>query len=171
MGRFVSLVDFLLKIELFKQKYHIPQEMDLRYYSIEQIATDRETREVIIPIIAFIEGGMTLPMGKITWDYLITHRLCPHQCAPNMFRILGCVDALNEHLQLGLTWHDVVHMYEFHSQADGGFYLKSRSAVVRLISCLPKSNKWMKDDYLIASEPWHDDLHCPIQEREPDGIP
>ena len=72
--------------------------MGLRYYSTKQIATDRETREVIIPIIAFIEGGMTLPMGKITWDYLIAHRLCPYQCAPNMFRILGCIDALNEHL-------------------------------------------------------------------------
>ena len=50
-----------------------------------------------------------------------------------MFRILGCIDALNEHMQLGLTWHDVVHMYEFHSQSDGGYYLKSQSAVVRLI--------------------------------------
>ena len=114
---------------------------------------------------------MTLPIGRITRDYLIAHRLCPYQCAPNMFRILGCVDALNEHLQLGLTWHDVVHMYEFHSQADGGFYLKSLSVVVRLISCLPKSNKGMKDDYLIASGPWHDGLHYPTQERETGGIP
>ena len=61
--------------------------------------TDRETGEVIIPMIA-IEGRMTLPMGRITKDYLIAHKLCPHQCAPNMFRILGCVDALNEHLRL-----------------------------------------------------------------------
>ena len=88
-----------------------------------------------------------------------------------MFRIQGCVDALNENLQLGFTWHDVVHMYEFHSQADGGFYLKSWSAVVRLISCLPKSNKGMKDDYLIALEPWHDGLPYPTQEREIGGIP
>ena len=166
MGRFESLVDSTLKIELFKQKYHIPQEVGLRYCSTEQIVTDRETGEVIIPIIAFIEGGMTFPMGRITRDYLIAHRLCPHQCAPNMFGILGCFDALNVHLQLGLTWHDVVHMYEFHSQANGGFYLKSQSAVVRLISCLPKSNKGMKDDYLIASGPWHDGLPCPTQERE-----
>ena len=50
-----------------------------------------------------------------------------------MFRILGCVDALNVHLQLGFTWHDVVHMYEFHSQADGGFYLKFQLVVVKLI--------------------------------------
>ena len=127
--------------------------------------------EVIIPIIAFIEDGITLFMGRITRDYLINHRLCPHQCTPNMFRILGCVDALNEHLQLGLTWHDVVHMYECHSQADGGFYLKSQSPVVRLISCLPKSNKGMKDDYLITLGAWHDGLHCQTQEREPSGIP
>ena len=72
--------------------------MGLRYYSTEQIVTNREVGEVIIPIIAFIEDGMTLPMGRITMDYLINHKLCPHQCAPNMFRILGCVDALNEHL-------------------------------------------------------------------------
>ena len=98
MGKSASLVDSPLKIELFKQKYYIPQEVGLRYCSTEQIVTDRETGEVIIPMIAFIEGGMTLPMGRITRDYLIAHRLCPHQCAPNMFRILGCIDALNEHL-------------------------------------------------------------------------
>ena len=153
MGRFESLVDSPLKIELFKQKYNIPQEVGLRYCSTEQIVINRETGEVIIPMITFIEGGMTIPMDRITRDYLIAHRLCPHQCAPNMFRILGYIDALNGHLQFGLTWHDVVHMYEFHSQSDGGYYLKSRLAVVRLISCLPKSNKGMKDDYLIVSGP------------------
>ena len=145
--------------------------MGLRCCSTEQIVIDRETREVIIPIIAFIEGGMILLMGRVTRDYLINHRLCHHQCAPNMFRILGCVDALNEHLQLGLIWHDVVHMYEFHSQADGGFYLKSQLAVVRLILCLPKSNKGMKDNYLIASGLWHDGFHYLTQERKTDGIP
>ena len=88
-----------------------------------------------------------------------------------MFRILGCVDALNEYLQLGLTWHDVVHLYECYSQADGGFYLKSRSPIVKLILCLPKSNKGMKDDYLITLKAWHDGLHCPVQEGVPGGIP
>ena len=87
-----------------------------------------------------------------------------------MLRIQGCVDALNENLQLGFTWHDVVHMYECHSQFDRGFYLKSRSPVVRLILCLPKSNKGMKDDYLIASGAWYDGLHYPTQERELGGI-
>ena len=47
-------------------------------------------------MIAFIDGGMRIPMGRVTRDYLIAHRLSPTQCAPNVFRILGSVDALNE---------------------------------------------------------------------------
>ena len=90
-------------------------------------------------------------MGRVTRDYLRNHRLCPHQCAPNLFRSLGAIDALNQHLGLRLTWLDVVHMYKGYKQKGVGLYLKSRSDVVRLISYLPKSNKGMKDDYLIAS--------------------
>ena len=115
MGRFASLVDSPSKIELFKEKYHISQKVGLRYCSTEQIITNREGGRSYHSYDSLIESGMTLPMGTITRDYLINHRLCPHQCAPNMFRVLGCVIALNEHLQLGLTWHDVVHLYECHS--------------------------------------------------------
>ena len=103
MGRFKYLVDSLALIEIFKDKYHIPQEVSLRYCSPEGLAFDREVGEVIISMIAFIEGGMTLPMGRITRDYLRNHRFCPQQCAPNLFRILGAVDALDRHLGLGLT--------------------------------------------------------------------
>ena len=103
MGRFKRLMDSPALIEIFKDKYHIPQEVSLRYCSPKGLAFDREVGEVIIPMIAFIEGGMTISMGKITRDYLRNHRLCPQQCAPNFFRILGAVDALNRHLGLGIT--------------------------------------------------------------------
>ena len=103
MGRFKYLVDSPALIEIFKDKYHIPQEISLRYCPPEGLAFNREVGEVIIPMIAFIEGGMTLSMGRITRDYLRNHRLCPQQCAPNLFRILGSVGALNRHLELRLT--------------------------------------------------------------------
>ena len=72
---------------------------------------------------------------------------------------------------LGLTWHDIVHMYECHKLSDAGYYLKSRSNVVRLISCLPKSNKGMKDDYLVISKKWTDGLYCPTRAGEPGRVP
>ena len=70
---------------------------------------------------------------------------------PNLFRILGNGYALNEQMGLNLTWHEVVWMYECHLLADLGYYLKSRSSMVRLVPHLSMSNNGMKDDYLIAS--------------------
>ena len=159
MGRFKHLVDSPASMEGFRAKYHILQGIALRYCPLDRVVTDRE------------EGGMTLPMGRVTRDYLINHRLCPHQCTPNLFRVLGSVDALNEQMSLALTWHDVVHMNECHSLVDAGYYLKSRSTIVRLVLCLPKSNKGMKNDNLIASGEWHNGLHCPTREGKLGGIP
>ena len=62
-------------------------------------------------------------------------------------------------------------MYECHLLGDAGYYLKFRSSIVRLVSCLPKSNKGMKDDFLIASGAWHDSLYCPVREGELGGVP
>ena len=76
----------------------------MQFYAPDQIVTHKEEGEVVIPMIAFIEGEITLPMGRVTRDYLINYRLTPHQCAPNLFRILGSVDALYEQMGLGLTW-------------------------------------------------------------------
>ena len=89
----------------------------------------------------------------------------------NLFRILGSVNALNEQMGLNLTCHDVVWMYECHLLGDAGYYLKFISSIVRLVSCLPKSNKGMKNFFLIASGAWHDSLYCPVWEGEPSGVP
>ena len=69
---------------------------------------------MVIPMIAFIEGGMRIHMGTITRDYLRAHRLAPTQCALNIFRILGRVDALNEKMGLGLTHNDINWIYNLH---------------------------------------------------------
>ena len=114
MGKLQKLVDSPAGMEGFRAKYRISSRVGLEYCSLDQILSKRETRQVAIPMIAFIEGGRTIPMGRITRDYLRGHRLAPHQCVANIFRILGCVDALNEQMNLGLSWHDVVHLYECH---------------------------------------------------------
>ena len=58
-------------------------------------------------MIAFIEGGMTIPMGTFTRNFFRFFRLSPTQCAPNMFRVLGSIEALNERMNLNLIHHDV----------------------------------------------------------------
>ena len=101
MGRFKHLVNSFTVMEGFRARYHISQGVALQYCDSDQILIDRKEGEVVIPMIAFIEGGMTLSIGKVTRDYLINHRLCPNQHAPNLFRVLGSVDALNKLMNLG----------------------------------------------------------------------
>ena len=98
-------------------------------------------------MIAFIEGGMTIPMGTITRNYLRFFRLSPTQCAPNMFRVLGSIEALNERINLNLTHHDVNWVYSLHNLKGQGYYLKSRHFAVRLIQLRPISNKNLKQDF------------------------
>ena len=98
-------------------------------------------------MIAFIDGGMTIPMGTITRNYLRFFRLSPTQCAPNMFRVLGSIEALNERMNLNLTHHDVNWVYSLHNLKGQGYYLKSRHFAVRLIQRLPISNKNLKEDF------------------------
>jgi len=91
-------------------------------------------------------------MGRVTRDYLRAHRLTSTQCAPNMFRILESVDALNEKMGLGLTHHYVNWVYNLHHLRGQGYYLKSRYPKVRIIQRLPDSNKGLNKDFLIVSE-------------------
>ena len=77
MGRFERLVHTPALIELFKEKCHIPQKVVVHHCTTEGVEFDRKVEEVVIPMIAFIEGGRTIPMGRITRDYLRAHRLCP----------------------------------------------------------------------------------------------
>ena len=51
------------------------------------------------------------------------------------------------------------------------YYLKSRHPEIRLIQCLPISNKGLKEDFLIFSRQWYDNLPCPVKEGTPSGCP
>ena len=169
MGRFRCLVESEDDRERFRVKYKIPPTVGMRYVAQGEWVGDRKEVEVVIPMIAFIEGGMTIPMGNITRNYLIFFRLSPTQCARNMFRVLRSIKALNERMNLELTHHDVKWVYNLHHLKGQGYYLKSRYPKVRLIQCLPTSNKGIKEDFLIFSGEWHNGLPYSTKEGTPGG--
>ena len=137
IGRFKCLVESEEDRERFRAKYRIPPTVGMRYAAQREWADDRKMGEVVIPMIAFIEGGMIIHMGTITRNYLRFFRLSPTQCALNMFRVLGSVKALNERMNLCLTHHDVIWVYSLHHLKGQGYYLKLRYPEIRLIQCLP----------------------------------
>ena len=77
MGRFKYLVDTEEGMRSFRSKYNIPPHVGARYTAQGEWFDERKTNEVVIPMIAFIERGMTIPMGTITRNYLRFFRLSP----------------------------------------------------------------------------------------------
>ena len=151
MGRFKHLMDSEEGMKSFRIKYNIPPYMGIRYVAQGEWFDERKIGEVVIPMIAFIEGGMTIPMDTLTRNFLRVFRLSLTQCAPNMFKVLGSIETLNERMNLNLTHHDVNWIYNLHNLKGQEYYLKSRYLAIRLIQCLPISNKGLKDDFFIFS--------------------
>ena len=85
MGKFKSLVDSEEGMEKFRANYKIPPNVGLKYCKEGEWHFLRQAGEVVIPMIAFIEGGMRIPMGPVMRDYLRFVRLTLIQCAPNVF--------------------------------------------------------------------------------------
>ena len=76
MGRLAHLVDSE-GIESFRALYRIPPGVFIRYCKEGEWHEKRQEGEVVIPMNAFIEGGIRIPVGTITRDYLRVHRLAP----------------------------------------------------------------------------------------------
>ena len=69
-------------VKSFRIKYNIPLYVVVRYAAQGEYLDERKTGEVIIPMIAFIEGGMIIPMGTLTRNFRSYFRLSPTQCTP-----------------------------------------------------------------------------------------
>ena len=87
MSRFKHLVDTEEGMRSFRPKYNIPLHVGVRYTAQREWFDERKTTEVVIPMIAFIEGGMTIPRGTITRNFLRFFRLSPHNVPRTC---LGC---------------------------------------------------------------------------------
>ena len=77
MGRFKRLVESEEAMEKFIADYRIPSTVGLRYYKEDEWHFMRQGGEVVIPIIAFLEGSMRIPMGPVMKDYLRHFQLAP----------------------------------------------------------------------------------------------
>ena len=70
MGRFKRLVELEEAMEKFIADYRIPSTVGLRYCKEGKWHFIRQGGEVVIPIIAFLERGMMIPIGSVMGDYL-----------------------------------------------------------------------------------------------------
>ena len=65
-SRLRKLVDTEEAMSKFIADYKIPPNVSLRHCKMGEWHYKRETGEVVIPVLAFVKGGMRIPMGPVT---------------------------------------------------------------------------------------------------------
>ena len=141
MGKFRSMVDTPKRLAEFKRAYNIVEDVEVRYCPEFEVILLRGEERVVIPLVAFIEGGVKIPISALLTNFLRHFKVCPDQCTPNVFRVVGSVNELNKRLGLILTEHDINYIYSFQDSKISRFYFQIWHGEVRLILGLPDSNK------------------------------
>ena len=91
--------------------------------------------------MAILEGGVRFPLDPLILKTLRFHGLCPDQLPPNFYRVESSISRLNDLYGLHLNYHDINFMYSLCDNQRSGYYIKVMDTMVRLILCLPDSNR------------------------------
>uniref|UniRef100_A0A2N9IHI8 Transposase (putative) gypsy type domain-containing protein n=1 Tax=Fagus sylvatica TaxID=28930 RepID=A0A2N9IHI8_FAGSY len=168
MGKFAKLVDTEEKIVQFKSRYGIPEDVHIRYVPYGDLAL-LQRQDLVLPIVAIVEGGVRIPMHTFLLRFLTHFRLNPLQCAPNVFRIVMGTAVLMEKLGLNLTVHDITYMYSLQTTGKDQYTLVARNADRKLVTGLPDSSKSRDEDFLVFTGNWQNPhINCPLKPGVPD---
>ena len=167
MGRLAKLVNTDRKIEQFKKRYDFPKDVQIRYASSVDLAL-LEYQDLVLPIIAIVEGGVRIPMHSFFIQFLTHFRLGPLQCVPNVFRIVMGTAVLMEKLGLKLTVHDITYVYRLQKSSRDQYTLVTRNSDRKLVTGLPDSSKDRDEDFLVIKGNWQNPhISCPLIPGKP----
>uniref|UniRef100_A0A2N9I4R5 Transposase (putative) gypsy type domain-containing protein n=1 Tax=Fagus sylvatica TaxID=28930 RepID=A0A2N9I4R5_FAGSY len=170
MGKFAKLVDTEEKIVEFKKRYGIPEDVHIRYVPYGDLALVLN-QDLVLPMVAIIEGGVRIPMHTFLLQFLAHFRLAPIQCAPNVFRIVMGTAVLMEKLGLDLTVHDITYVYSLQATGRDQYTLFARNAYRKLVTGLPDSSKGRDEDFLVFTGNWQNpQINCSLRPGVPDKI-
>uniref|UniRef100_A0A2N9FLX9 Uncharacterized protein n=1 Tax=Fagus sylvatica TaxID=28930 RepID=A0A2N9FLX9_FAGSY len=167
-GKLARYVNTPEAMERFRRHYGVPDDVHLAYRFWEDAITG-EPGDLIIPLVAIIEGGVRFPIDPLLADFLDYFRISPTQISPNIFKIVNGVAELNRRLGFNLTVHDIIATYFLRTTQHEAFSLRPRDVNNTLVNSLPDTNKEMTDDFLLVRGNWYFPGHrCPTVDGKPE---
>ena len=161
------ILDIEATLPSFREAYNIPEDVDITYYHEGDIALQRHPHVAFFPLMAILEGRVRFPVDSLILNTLRFYGLCPDQLPPNFYQVVSCISRLNQIYGLQLDHHDINFMYNICGNIRKDYYLKVRDVWVRLISCLPDSNRNSTKEYVWVSGNWlAGELTCPTSPRD-----
>ncbi len=155
---------------IFRRHYGVLDDVYLEYKFWEN-ALPGKPGDLIIPLVAIIEGGVHFPMDPLLANFLNYFNLSPTQISPNVFRIVMGMVELNRRLGLNLTVYDIIVSYTLRTSQTEAYSLRPRDIYNTLVNSLPDTNKDMTDDYLLVRGVWHHPNYwCPTGDGRPGQV-
>ena len=153
----------------FRAAYNVTEDVDIAYCHEGDIDIQRhhDVNTVFFPLMAILKGGIRFLVDPLIIGTLIFYGLCLDQFPPNFCRVVSCVSRLNQLFGLQLNYHDINYMYSLCGNIDSDYYLKTKDMRVRLISCLPDSNRNSAGEFVRVSGNWlAEELPCAFSPRD-----
>ena len=151
----------------FGQKFDIPGDVEVAYCHESKISLHRGHGTAFFPLMAVLEGGVRFLVDSLLTNTLRYYGLCPDQLPPNFYRVVSYVSRLNHTFDLQFDHHDIKHMYSLCGNKTSNYYLKTRDNRVRLISCLPDSNRNSAGEFVRVRGNWFvGEVPCPLSRHE-----
>uniref|UniRef100_A0A2N9ENV8 Uncharacterized protein n=1 Tax=Fagus sylvatica TaxID=28930 RepID=A0A2N9ENV8_FAGSY len=166
-GKLAKYLNTPEAIARFCHYYGVPDDVHLEYRYWKDTLTG-EPGDLILPMVAIIEGGVRFPLNPLLTNFLDYFNLSPTQINPNIFRIIMGVVKLNCRLGLDLTVHDIIATYSLRTSGHEAYSLRLWDVENTLVNSLPDTNKNMTDDFLLVRGAWHHpNQRCPTVEGKP----
>ena len=163
------LLSSKVSLASFRAAYDIPGDVDIAYCHEGDIALLRHSNPNVafFPLMPILKGGVRFPVDLLIIGTLRFYGLCPNQLLPNFYRVVSCINRLNQIYELQLNHYDINFMYSLCGNIKFDYYIKVRDVRVRLISCLPDSNRNSMGEFVQVSGNWlTDELPCPLSPRD-----
>jgi hypothetical protein len=140
----------------FRQLYHVPPSIHLAYCHTDNIPVVNWD-EILLPIMAIVEGGVRFPLHPLLINFLQTVNASPSQVSVNLFKIIMDIVALNRLIGVNLTTREILYVYQYMCPGEKSrtsCHLKARNVNRKLVNGLPDTNKGYDKDYLRVSGDW-----------------
>ena len=161
------LLDSPGSLAIFRQKFDIPGDVEVAYCHESEITLHKRQGTTFFPLMAVLEDRVRFPVDPLMVSTLRYYGLCPDQLPPNFYWVVSCVSRLNHTFDLQLDHHDINHMYSLYGNKSSNYYLKTRDNRVRLISCMPDSNRNSTGEFVQVRGNWcTEEIPCPLLRRE-----
>ena len=161
------LLDALTSLAISRQKFDILSDVEVAHCHESEIALHKGQGIAFFPLMAVLKGGVRFSVDPLVISTLRYYRLCPDQLLPDFYRVVSCVSRLNHTFGLQLDHYDINHMYSLCENKSSNYYLKTKDNRVRLISCLPDSNRNSAGEFVWVCGNWcAREIPCPLSRCE-----